>query len=311
MTDARHDLLAARATARLGAAPARLECPFTVLASPGWRGIEADVMVAEADGRVEIFKHYHPDVGFYVDPAAAFEAARIAGELDVGPKVLEAWPEDGLMTMEHLGEGWRAGGLHDAARPETYAAVIAAKKRLHDGPRLADKDIFAELRDLAARCGAAGSGAPRHLAAWMGFVDSAEAAIRAAGRDSRPCHRDGSAANWMIGPAGAVRLVDYDLAGNADPFEDIGCHLMEAHDGEAEAREGFEAWTGRFHEGEFQRAFVYGVLDDLRWGLIAAHLAQVSPRRSLEFAKYASWRFLRFEEHSQHSRAADRLRKLT
>ena len=310
MTDARHDLLAARATARLGAAPARLECPFTVLASPGWRGIEADVMVAEADGRVEIFKHYHPDVGFYVDPAAAFEAARIAGELDVGPKVLEAWPEDGLMTMEHLGEGWRAGGLHDAARPETYAAVIAAKKRLHDGPRLADKDIFAEIRRFAAACGPDNAAPPRHLAAWMGFVDRAEAAIAAVGRDSVPSHRDGSCANWMIGADGAFRLVDYDLSGNADPFEDIGCHLMEAHDREAEAREGFEEWTGAFREGEFQRAMVYGILDDLRWGLIATVLARMSARRSLEYAKYASWRFMRFEDHSQSSVAADRLRKL-
>lgn len=311
MKDARRELVREKAARRLGVAPERLECPFTVLASPGWRGIEADLLVAEAGGRAEAYKHYHPDVAFYVDAGAAFDAARIAGELGVGPKVLDAWPGEGLMAMECLGEGWRAGGLHDASPAATRQAAIVAKKTLQAGPRFAtDKDIFAEIRGFSTACGPANGAAPRHLAAWMGFVDRAEAAITAAGRDSVPSHRDGSCANWMIGPDGAVRLVDFDLSGNADPFEDIGCHLMEAHDREAEARQGFEEWTGALREGEFQRAMVYGILDDLRWGLIATVLARTSPRRSLEYAKYASWRFMRFEDHSQSSVAADRLRTL-
>lgn len=307
----RQERVSERAARRLGVAPERLECPFTVLASPGWRGIEADILVAEAGGRREVFKHYHDDVGFYVDAATAIDAARIAGGLGVGPGVLETWPEDGMMVMENLGEGWRAGGLHDASSDATRCAAIAAKKTLHAGPRFAaDKDIFGEIRRFAALCGPENNAPPRHLAAWMGFVERAEAAMIAVGRDSVPSHRDGSCANWMIGLNGALRLVDFDLSGNADPFEDIGCHLKEAHDREAEAREGFEEWTGSLREGEFQRAMVYGILDDLRWGLIATVLARTSPRRSLEYAKYASWRFMRYEDHSQSSVAADRLRKL-
>ncbi len=312
MSDAvRKELVNERAARRFGAMPDRLECPFTVLASPGWRGIEADILIAEAAGRTEVFKHYHDDVGFYVDAVTAIDAARIAGDLGVGPRVLEGWPDDGMMVMENLGQGWRAGGLHDASADKTRGAIIAAKKTLQAGPRFAaDKDIFSEIRWFSTLCGPENSAPLRHLAAWLSFVDRAEAALIAAGRDSVPCHRDGSCSNWMIGPDGAVRLVDFDLAGNADPFEDIGCHLVEVHDCEAEAREGFEEWTGTFHEGQFQRAMVYGILDDLRWGLIATALARTSPRRSLEYAKYASWRFLRYEDHSQSSMAADRLRKL-
>ncbi len=41
---------------------------------------------------------------------------------------------------------------------------------------------------------------------------------------------------------------------------------MEFFDGEQEARAGFEEWEGRFDEGLFQRAMVYGMADDLRWG---------------------------------------------
>jgi hypothetical protein len=37
-------------------------------------------------------------------------------------------------------------------------------------------------------------------------------------------------------------------------------------------------------------------------------MAATSLRRSLEFAKYASWRFMRFNELAQRWHAADRLR---
>jgi hypothetical protein len=43
----------------------------------------------------------------------------------------------------------------------------------------------------------------------------------------------------------------------------------------------------------FNRARLYGVADDVRWGLIGAILAATSPRTDLEFLKYADWRFLR------------------
>jgi hypothetical protein len=49
--------------------------------------------------------------------------------------------------------------------------------------------------------------------------------------------------------------------------------------------------------------------DDRRWGLIGSILAATSPRRSLEFAKYASWRFMRLETMALGAQAADRLRR--
>jgi len=307
----RHALVRSRAEQRLGGTLDAFESPLTVLASPAWRGIEADIWLARRGGQAEIYKHYHPDTDHYVDARAAIAAARQAGELGAGPQVLDSWDGDGLFVMEHLGEGWRAGGLHDSARVETRAAIVAAKKRFRSGAALPrDGDIFAEIRVAHRACVDHGANLPRNIAAFLDFAGRAEAAMADIKIEHAPCHRDGNTANWMIGPGGRVLLVDYDLSANGDPYEDIGFNLTELFEREAEARDGFAEWTGCFDEALFQRAMVYGILDDLRWALVAQAMAARSERKTLEFAKYASWRLMRYETNSQNSSAADRLRRL-
>ncbi|WP_436163558.1 phosphotransferase [Mesorhizobium sp. LjRoot246] len=297
------------ATQRLGGELETFESPLTVLASPAWRGVEADVWLARKGVSAEIYKHYHDDIGAYVDVACASSVAKLAGEAGVGPKVLDTVSQHGLVVMEYLGEGWRAGGLHDCVKPDLRCQIIAAKKVLHKGPKFPrDGDIFSEIASLNQACVSAQSRLPLNISAYLAFSDQARQAITVLGAEKVPCHRDGNTANLMIGPDGQVKLIDFDLSANADPFEDAGCYLLEFFECEPEARQGFEEWFGRFHEGHFQRAMIYGILDDLRWGLIGALMAATSPRRSLEFAKYASWRFMRFNELAQRSHAADRLR---
>ena len=307
----RQALVRAHAEKRLGGALDSLESPLTVLASPAWRGIEADIWLARKGDQSEIYKHYHLDISHYVDPATAIAAARLAGEVGVGPAVLQSWDEDGLFAMEHLGEGWRAGGLHDSAVADIRKSVAAAKRRFQCVPRLLrDGDVFADIRTANLACAAHSASLPKNIGAFLDFSDRAEQAMAQLKVDRVPCHRDGNTANIMVGLNNAVRLVDYYLAANADPYEDIGCHLSELFEREPEARDGFAEWTGFFDEALFQRAVVYGILDDSRWGLIALAMAASSPRTTLEFAKYASWRLMRFEVMAQTSTAADRLRRM-
>src|SRR6266851_3867987 len=69
--------------------------------------------------------------------------------------------------------------------------------------------------------------------------------------------------------------------------------LPEAFAQEPEARDAFVRNAGTFDERAFNRARIYGIADDLRWGLIGALLSAKSRRNTLEFYKFASWRFLR------------------
>lgn len=310
--DLRRSAVWERADARHGVPPHTMEPALAVYASPTWRGVEADIWLAQWQGKAHIYKHYHPDIAFYVDATAAVESTRQAGALSVGPLVTEVWAEQALMEMQYLGGEWRCAGLQDAATDNIRINIIAAKKALQQGPRFKrDANIFDEIRTLHAHSVKNRAVLPRFIDAFLAFAQQAEEAIRAVGMDSVPCHRDGNSSNLMIGPQQRVMLLDFDLAANADPLEDLGCYLAEMFECEPEARTGFEEWHGRFDEALFQRAMVYGILDNLRWGLIATGMAATSSRRTLEFSKYASWRYLRYEQLSQHSRASDRLRRLS
>jgi len=305
----RAQLARSRAAECLGGSPDVFANPLTVLASPAWRGIEGDIWRAGSASRTVIVKHYHPDTGFYVDTDAALQAARQAGALGVGPMVTGTWSEDAMIAMEDLGNDWRAGGLQDATRAESRSKVIALKKAFQNGARLSKStSVFSEIDALLEMASAQGCFTHRDIGGFAAFFGDAKVKLAALDMDSLPCHRDGNTANLMISPDNDIRLVDFDLAANCDPFEDIGCHLVEFFECDADARGGFEEWYGSFDEGLFQRAMIYGLADDMRWGLIGSIMAKTSPRSALEFSKYAAWRFIRLEAHAKRSDANNRIR---
>jgi len=301
----RLDFAKACASEVLEGPPDSVENPLTVLASPAWRGVEGDVWLAKADGQSTILKHYHPDTEFYVDQGAAIEAAEQAGKLGVGPAVTKAWKEDGLLALEELGSPWVAGGLHHAIDPAIRANVIEQKKTFQLGATLSKSiSMFDEINGLYDVTVQEKITTHNDIVQFMDFAKEAETKLRACDWDQKPCHRDGNTANLMVHPDKSVQLIDFDLAANCDPFEDLGAHLVEYFETDVEARAGFEEWHGSFDEGLFQRSMIYWLMDDLRWGLIGSIMGARSPRTALEFTKYAAWRFIRLQARGCERRQA-------
>lgn len=298
-----------RASEVLGSIPVSLDNPLTVLASPAWRGVEGDIWLAKADGKSVIFKHYHLDTRFYVDSQSAILAAQEAGKLRVGPKVTGAWADDGLLALDVLEHPWVAGGLHHMLDRDIRSNMVEQKKTFQQGATLSRSvSIFDEVKTLFDLTLKDGITTHNDIVPFMDFATDAEQKLRACGWDQKPCHRDGNTANLMVDPDKSVQLIDFDLSANCDPFEDVGACLVECFENDANARHGFEEWHGSFDEGLFQRSMIYGLIDDLRWGLIGSIMSARSPRTSLEFSKYAAWRFIRLQAHAKRSDAYDRIR---
>jgi len=305
----RDEVIKRRSAEVLGEEATSLENPLTVLASPAWRGVEGDIWRASADDRSVILKHYHPDTEFYVDAAAAMLAAQLAGDAGIGPKVLGHWPDNGIIAFEDLASPWRSGGLQDAVNDKVRGNLIAAKKALHAQKALSSSAcIFEEIDWFGSIASEHNLTTHNDIDVFHSFFVDAKDKIKSLGQDQVPCHRDGNTANYMVGEGDQVRLIDFDLSANADPFEDVGCHLVEFFESDVETRTGFEEWHGSFDEGLFQRAMLFGLADDMRWGLIGSIMAANSPRSSLEFSKYAAWRFIRLEVRLKTSDANDRIR---
>lgn len=283
------------------------------MASPMNQGIDAAAFRAtdRATGESAWVKVPDEDAALFADPATVVAAARAAGAAGIGPEVLAADAATGALVMRDLSASHRVATLNRLGEKPVRDAVLAARKAIHSGPALPrTRSVFDAIATLLeAASGHDVELPPDH--AWL--IDNsraAAAAISAAGVDTVPAHGDGNASNVMLSEAGAVVLVDYDGAANMDPFEDLGSFLVEAHAFDPEARESFEVFHGHFDERLFNRARLYGVADDLRWGLIGAILARTSRRTDLELLKYADWRFLRCRLAMRDPRFEERLRRL-
>lgn len=251
------------------------------------------------------------DAKLYIDVACAFEAARRASDLGIGPKVLAADPDAGLLVMEDLNRGWRVGTLERMLEPRIVDAVIAARRLFQAGAPLPRRmGVFDEIEHFYEAAKAAKAQLPSD-AEWL--VKELRFAADAFGKlDIKPVpiHGDGNVSNILISDTGEVRLIDWDRATTADPLEDLGSFLVEAFAQEPEAREAFSRNAGGFDERAFSRARIYGVADDLRWGLIGAVLAARSARNTFEFYKFASWRFVRCRMTVREPRFGEMLRRI-
>lgn len=250
------------------------------------------------------------DAELYIDVACAFEAAQRASDLGIGPKVLMADPKAGLLVMEDLNMGWRVGTLERMLEPDIVDAVIAAMRLFHPIALPRRRSVFDEIEDFYAAAAAAKAQLPSDAEWLVKELLFAAEAFRTLDIKAVPIHGDGNVSNILISDAGEVRLIDWDRATTTDPLEDIGSFLVEACAQEPEARDIFTRSTGTFEEAAFNRARIYGVADDLRWGLIGALLAAKSARNTLEFYKFASWRFVRCRMAVREPRFGEMLRRI-
>ena len=290
-----------------------IDAATIVMASPSWRGVDGTPWRVrdEETGESLIVKTMHEDSALYIDTTCAFSAAQEASQAGLGPRVVKADMEAGTLIMEDLCDGWRTGTLELLLDREIRNRVIAARLAFHKGPALArNATVFEEIERFLGEALAAEAYLPADLDWLLENARAAGDAINASGIDLVPAHGDGNVSNILVGPEQQIRLVDWDRAANMDAFEDFGSFLAEAYPFDAEAQEAFEVFHGHLDERLFNRARLYGLADDLRWGLIGAMLAAKSPRTKVEFLKFADWRFLRCRMGLRDPRFSERLRRV-
>lgn len=283
------------ALAAIGLSGAVLSPPIGGVVSPIHRAVENTCLFATAPGRPPVFlKHRHDDMADFIALDRVAEASGKAGELGIAPRLLHADPTRGVLVFDALGEEWAWGRADVLRRPAVLENLLAAKRRFHEAAPLAEDrsvfDLVAAYRRLAEAPGVILPAPVRTVAA---AVERIGAAIAAAGVDRVACHADGASSNVMVGPQDAVRLVDFEWARQADPVHDLGTVVAELLPFDGEALLAIEIATGKPDGQTLARARLYGAADDLMWALWGFVSAARSPRKHVEFFKYAEWRLLR------------------
>jgi hypothetical protein len=264
--------------------------------SPMHRGIDSLCFAVDADMGAFFLKIAHPECRDGIDIQTSFAAAARAAAAGHAPKPIFALPEHFAIVFERLDETWKSATIGELGQAGTMAAVIAAKKALHASQRFgrawtifdAVRTIFLKATEIQA--------VDERASIWMlDAIREIEKAFQAAGSDAAPCHADGLASNVMIGAAGQVCLVDFDMACDTDPLYELGALLNEAYVFEDEMCVALDMYEGQVRRATLDRCRLYAVVDDFYWSLWASVMHAASARRGIEFMKYAQWRMLRGE----------------
>lgn len=280
------------------ATPKIIEKVFTVSASPSWQGVNAQQQLIEQDGQQILLNALHADILQFLNFDTLLDVSTQCGNLNIGAKVLAADATNCKIAVEYVGEQWRSAGLHDLVKKEVRQQIIQAKKQLQNGLNIQHLDCTFELiQQLAEDIQHNVILCPKQIKQWQNFAEKAKKILQDRDFQLLPCHLDGNISNVLINAHNEVKFSQFEFTALADPLQDVGCYLMEAYELKEDAKQGYTEWFGEFHAEQFELAWLYGMLDDLKWGLIAIYLSSKSERKQLEFGKYASWRFLRFEEN--------------
>lgn len=283
------------------------------VASPMYQGVDGTVFRASNPTTDENLwvRVAHADAKLFADPATIVAAAKSASSLGIAPKLMAGDPETGALAMQDLSDTHKMATLDRLAEPTISSAIIKAKRAFYSGPRLPRSgNVFENIEALYKAAKQNGVVMPQDEFWMLDNIRTAGAAIRAAGFDTVPAHGDGNASNILIDDSQNITLVDFDMSANMDPFEDFGSFLVEAYAFDPPAQAAFEEFHGQYDERLFNRTRLYGVADDLRWGLIGATLGKMSARTDLEFLKYAEWRFLRCRMAMRDPRFEERVRRV-
>lgn len=265
-------------------------------ASPSFHAVESTSFAVTAAGDMpEAFlKLTVPQIAPLVDLEAAFRAASALHDMGLAPKPLHLDAERGGMLFAHLGTNYRPARIDDLVAPDRAAALVEIHRTIARGaPFGRPWTVFSGIRQLRARLAALGRRLPAD-ADWLFTVtDMIEAAIEAAGYDLRPAHADPHSSNVMIGPDGRFVLVDFDMAADVDPYYQLGTAMNELYQFDGDMKPLLEVHDGAYSDSAFARCRLYAAADDLYWALRSLIHEELTSLRSLEFLKYAEWRFLR------------------
>lgn len=310
----------ARAEALLLAAPELVDpekCTYrpavAPVASPSYHAVESvSFDVAPDGGKATLFLRIGVDeMSELVDPAVALAAARRFGDHDLSPKVLRAEAETNVILFERLAEPWRAAKIDDLMLPDMAVRLVGIQKAVAAGEPFGRAwSVFDGIDRLACLAQRDGAPLPDDFDWMLAWMDIMRAAITASGVDFRPAHGDPHSSDVMIGPERAMRLVDFDMAGDMDPYYSLGVLMNELYQFEAQMKLLLEAHDGSAGLKAFSRCRLYAAADDLYWALRSLILEMRSPRRSVEFLKYAGWRFLRCRMQLGHPDFEGKLRTL-
>jgi len=191
-----------------------------------------------------------------------------AAACGAAPVVIAFAPHVNVLVVRFIaGRPWVDA---DVLLPSNAERITRACRTLHSGPRFVnDFDMLSLQTTYLKICRAHGFRLPDR---YLEFAPQAQAigeALRERPLGTVPCNNDLLAANF-IEDGQRVWLIDYEYAGNNDPFFEIGNLWSEASGDPDDLERLVTAYVGRRSAALTARAHLWGLVSKYGWMLWAS-----------------------------------------
>ncbi len=238
-----------------------------------------------------VLRHSNPSSSaeLAVDRRAEYENSARAAATGVGAPVVDFLPDDGVLVIGFL-EGETLTDAH-FQRHGVLPRVAVACRRLHAGEPFVNRfDMFELQADYLWRVRRRGFRLPPGYLDFAGTVARIRDALGVRPEAPRPCHNDLLAANF-IDDGRTVSIIDYEYAGNNDPYFELGNLWSECHLTLDQLEELMKVYDGAPSRSHLARARLWGLMSQLGWTLWASIQDATSP---IEF-DFWTWGMEKYE----------------
>ncbi len=193
-----------------------------------------------------------------LDRRAELDVLQIVSSAGIGPEVIWAEPENGILVTSYIpGDAWGPGDIHDPLKLGVLASTL---RKLHSLPPRGP--AFAPEKAALVYARAAGTGSAKQIAEQVAMLAKE---LRANISHPALCHNDLVHTN-IIGSGidgGTVRLIDWEYAAVGDPLFDLAV-VVRHHSFETELAEDFlDAYFQTSDKNHFARIEAHCRLYDL------------------------------------------------
>jgi thiamine kinase-like enzyme len=285
----------------------------TAVASPSYHAVESVSYAVATDGRQPSYflRLAADEVAELVDDMTALRAAQRCHALGLSPEPMAHAPSERATLFAYLGSSWRTAKIDDLMGKAVAARLIEMQKQIAAGEAFSRPwSVFSGIDQLWSLVTATGLALPADAEWMLSWMTPVREAIDAVGIDRKPAHGDPHSSNVMLGADGAIKLVDFDMAGDMDPYYQLGVQMNELYQFERQMKPLLEMHDGNFTERAFNRCRLYAAADDFYWALRSLLQNSRSTMLGVEFLKYAFWRFMRCRMLLGHPGFEERLRIL-
>jgi thiamine kinase-like enzyme len=285
--------------------PAEQAAEAAIAMVPQWRGKEINYeriaagitninwrITVPADGKRYFMKIPGAGTEVFIDRRVAKEAALKIADTGYAPRLVHYDDDKDIEVQEYL-EGFRSCNVSDLLDPVIRANIVKAYRRIHETQTLSiDKAGFDQLQERLAQARQYGAVLPRDLDRLLEFCERAREKLAKDPPKLCACYNDGYVSNYMVDDAKNVRIIDWEYAGNNDPYWDLSMLAFESFFKPEVVREMIELHDGHYSEAAEARVRLNAGVIGVTWGCWAALQSKISTI-PFDFAKYSDLIFLR------------------